>query len=146
MAFSSSQKGLRAELNVTPLIDVVLVLLIVFMVLVPALVLRNPVHLAVEQKSPAVPASEETLELTLSSTGALSAATQPIARDQLRSLVATWVQSHPPTVVVRAAQEVPYGIVMETMDVCRAAGAKTVALLLPDAAVATTLLPPSGKR
>jgi biopolymer transport protein ExbD len=45
MAFASAREGVRSEINVTPLVDVCLVLLIIFMVLMPAIVRDIPVQL-----------------------------------------------------------------------------------------------------
>lgn len=141
MAFSTQGNGFRAELNVTPLIDVVLVLLIVFMVLVPTMILRNRVHLAPEKDNGATTLVEKNIEIAISPTSEIAVLGKPYSLNSIKSLVASMsAEQNPPTVFVRSAEQVPYGLVAEVMDACRTAGAKTIALVLPATAPISTSL------
>lgn len=134
MAFSNQGNGFRAELNVTPLIDVVLVLLIVFMVLVPTMILRNRVHLAPEKDTGATTSVEKNIEIALSATGDISIAGNRYELDPMKNLVSSLLKEQSTvTVFVRPTEATNYGRVVQVMDACRTAGATTIALILPGA-------------
>jgi biopolymer transport protein ExbD len=117
------------EINVTPFIDVMLVLLIIFMVAAPLSTVDVPVDLPVAsakpQQRPAKP-----LFLTVKSDLSLAFGNDTVARGQLRSaLDAATGADRQQRVFLRADKTVPYGELMVVMNLLRAAGYLKVALV-----------------
>ena len=66
MGGGGSRDKIQSDINVTPMVDVVLVLLIVFMITVPAIIGSTPVHVDLPQTSAAFDTSSEQLPLNIS--------------------------------------------------------------------------------
>jgi biopolymer transport protein ExbD len=123
----ATSNALHSEINVTPLVDVCLVLLIIFMVVTPVLVNGVPVHLP--QAKSADPAGDQILPITLNADGTLYADATVIRREQLSDLLRERHAQHPERpVVVRADKTVNYGEVVSVLDACRGAGFHDVGL------------------
>ncbi|MBO6837389.1 MAG: protein TolR [Alphaproteobacteria bacterium] len=124
-----------SEINVTPFVDVMLVLLIVFMVTAPLLSVGVPVDLP-KTEAATLNDSDEPLIVTVNKDGDVFLDEEPT---DLPRLVATLVATHGANpdirVFVRGDASIQYGRVMEVMGQISAAGFKKVALLakLPDA-------------
>ncbi len=134
MSFSMSggddEDQVVADINVTPLVDVMLVLLVIFMITAPML------HQGVEVALPRMDAStlpekqDNPLVLTINRDGVIYLQDQPINIDriveQLEPLLASrgdkWV-------LLKGDQAVPYGDVMTVMDVLRRGGISQVGLV-----------------
>ncbi len=117
------------EINVTPFIDVILVLLIIFMVAAPLSTVDLPVDLptstAVPQKKPDKP-----LYVTIKSDLAVAVGETPVKRvDLVRSLDATGEPGKDRRIFLRADRGVPYGELMDVMEVLRTGGYSKVALV-----------------
>jgi biopolymer transport protein ExbD len=117
------------DINVTPFIDVMLVLLIIFMVAAPLATVDVPVDLpsstAPQQQRPPKP-----VYLTLKADGSLALGDSPVARDQLADVLATATDGDKDQrIFLRGDRSVPYGDVMELMNVLRRAGYLKVALV-----------------
>ena len=125
------------EINVTPFIDVMLVLLIIFMVAAPLATVDVPVDLpASTAQSPQKP--DEPLYLTVQKDLTLSVGETPTPREALAAaLDATTGGNRETRIFLRADQAVPYGEVMAAMNLLRAAGYLKVALVGLDAAPVT---------
>ena len=120
---------LMAEINVTPFVDVMLVLLIVFMVAAPLLTVAVPVDLP---ETDATPITEEVepISVTIQADGAIFVQETPIERDALiarLSAVATTGYEH--RIYVRADQSLTYGQVMDVTGAIEGAGFKRLALV-----------------
>jgi biopolymer transport protein ExbD len=117
------------EINVTPFIDVMLVLLIIFMVAAPLATVDVAVDLptsnAVRQPRPDKP-----IFLTIKSDRTLALGDSPVTRDSLQSALDE-LSDHDRgmRVFLRADKTVPYGDLMELMNALRAAGYLKVALV-----------------
>src|SRR3979411_1368843 len=110
------------EINVTPFIDVMLVLLIVFMVAAPLSTVDVNVDLPASTANPA-PRPDEPLFLTLKPDLTLALGESRIARGYLASALDGETQGDKEQrVFVRADRAVPYGEVMELMNLLRGAG------------------------
>ncbi len=117
------------EINVTPFIDVMLVLLIIFMVAAPLATVSLPVELPVSSQQ-ALPDPDTPLQITLAADHTLSLNDASIARDQLaQQLDVLSGGNREQRVFVRADQRVAYGELMQLMDQLRQAGYLKVALV-----------------
>lgn len=124
------KKGVRGEINVTPLIDVVLVLLIIFMVLTPSLLkhLSATVPKKAEDATPQV--SESTILVEYTSDRELTVNTEPVAVEALASKLSERLRSaRQKAVFFKAEDGAPYGDIVHLMDIARGAGAQTLALV-----------------
>lgn len=117
------------EINVTPFIDVILVLLIIFMVAAPLSTVDVNVDLPASTANPA-PRPDKPLFLTLKPDLTLALGESPIARGDLASALDAETQGNKEQrVFVRADRAVPYGEVMELMNLLRGAGYLKIGLV-----------------
>ena len=117
------------EINVTPFIDVILVLLIIFMVAAPLSTVDVNVDLPASTANPA-PRPDKPLFLTVKPDLTLAVGESPIARGDLASALDAETQGNKEQrVFVRADRAVPYGEVMELMNLLRAAGYLKIGLV-----------------
>ncbi|MDP3231206.1 MAG: biopolymer transporter ExbD [Myxococcales bacterium] len=126
--------GTKPVMNVTPLVDVVLVLLIIFMVVTPLLTKQLWLNVPPkpEESSPPPPPADVTppIVITLAKDGVTKVNSEAIARDQLAARVLGMVNARPDKVVFfDAASDVPYGQALEVMDLVRGGGVETLAVL-----------------
>ena len=119
-------------INVTPLIDVLLVLLIIFMVIAP----HRPAKLPVKAPQPTPPNSPppaaETLMLTVTSDLQLRLNTTPIDIEDLPILLSNLMQDRPTdqrTLFIRARGALRYDPVLLLVDLAKGAGVSTIGLL-----------------
>jgi len=119
-----------SEINVTPFVDVMLVLLIIFMVAAPLLTVGVPVELP-KTAAGALPADqEEPLTVTLTADGALQIQTTETARNELvTKLRAIAAEREGDRVYLRADGAVPYSEVMEVMGALNAGGFSNIGLV-----------------
>jgi biopolymer transport protein ExbD len=117
------------EINVTPFIDVMLVLLIIFMVAAPLATVDINVDLPGSTASP-TPRTDEPLFLTLKRDLTLAVGNDPVQRDQFGSILDRLAKGNKETrVYLRADRAVDYGQVMEVMNLLRSSGYLKVALV-----------------
>jgi biopolymer transport protein ExbD len=118
-----------SEINVTPFIDVMLVLLIVFMVAAPLSTVDVQVNLPASSAPPADRPAEP-LWLTLTADQRLLLGDQPVAAEALAAaLDAETAGARDTPVFLRADQSVDYGALMRVLDALRAGGYLKVALV-----------------
>jgi biopolymer transport protein ExbD len=117
------------EINVTPFIDVMLVLLIIFMVVAPLSTVDVPVELPVSQAAPAQK-PDKPLFVTLKSDLSIAVGNDMVLWGGLGQALDTQTQSdRNKRLFLRADKAVPYGELMRLMDTLRAAGYLKVALV-----------------
>jgi len=117
------------EINVTPFIDVMLVLLIIFMVAVPLATVDIAVNLPAAAAQPQ-PRPEKPIYLTLKTDLTLAIGETPVARDALASALGAVTKGEKDTrIFLRADKMVPYGEMMEVMNLMRRAGYLKIALV-----------------
>ncbi|MEP2889482.1 protein TolR [Tateyamaria sp.] len=119
-----------SEINVTPFVDVMLVLLIIFMVAAPLVTVGVPVELP-KTAAGALPADqEEPLTVTVTSTGAVQIQTTEVARDALiQRLRGIAAERSSDRVFLRADGAVAYSQVMEIMGALNAGGFSNIGLV-----------------
>lgn len=118
-----------AEINVTPFVDVMLVLLIVFMVTAPLLTAGVPVDLP-KTKAQALGQDREPLSVTVKKDGRIYLQNTPVAEDQLvAKLTAISQNGYDQRVFVRGDTSVQYGRVMEVMGMLSTAGFTHIGLV-----------------
>jgi biopolymer transport protein ExbD len=121
------------EINVTPFIDVMLVLLIIFMVAAPLASVDVPVDLPVSTAEPQ-PRPDKPLFLTIKEDRSLALGKDTVAEDDIGPALDTASgNDKDQRIFLRAAKQVDYGALMELMNKLRAAGYLKVALVGLDA-------------
>src|SRR5437867_8033944 len=117
------------EINVTPFIDVMLVLLIIFMVAAPLATVDILVNLPAATAEPQ-PRPDRPLYLTVKSDLTLALGNDAVDRNRLRATLDAASNGERDTrIFLRADKSVPYGEMMEVMNLLRAAGYLKVALV-----------------
>ena len=117
------------EINVTPFIDVMLVLLIIFMVAAPLATVDVAVNLPASTAEPQ-PRPSKPIFLTVKRDLTLALGEQPVAREALGAALGGMTMGDKETrIFLRADQEVAYGALMEVMNLMRKAGYLKVALV-----------------
>ena len=121
-----------AEINVTPMVDVMLVLLIIFMVTAPLLVAGVPVDLP-DSKAGALDQEQRPVQVSLDANGAIFVDDRPVAADGLRArlgqIAAASREQGGPRIFLRADRGLDYGRVMRVMGEINDAGLRKVALV-----------------
>jgi biopolymer transport protein ExbD len=123
------QAKLMADINVTPMVDVMLVLLVIFMVTAPLLVAGTPVELPKNTAQP-IPQTKKPVVVTLAADRSLSIRDERVDAGALVPQLAALRTSQGDTVVyVRADKKIPYGEVMELLNRIGASGYQRISLL-----------------
>jgi biopolymer transport protein TolR len=118
-----------SEINVTPFVDVMLVLLIVFMVTAPLLTVGVPVDLP-KTRAPALGQDKEPLSVTIAKNGKLYLQKEVVTEDQLvPKLQAISQNGYDQRIFVRGDQTVDYGRVMVVMGLLASAGFTHIGLV-----------------
>jgi len=130
MRLSGERHGLISKINVVPLIDVCLVLVIILLVTAPMMVQSDlPVDLPQARTREAE--DERNVSITLSSSGDLAVDDERVSRETLGATLHSRLSekgNDDVLVVVRADSNAPYLAVRELLDEARAAGAQRVAI------------------
>jgi len=117
------------EINVTPFIDVMLVLLIIFMVAAPLSTVNVPLELPVSTAKPEAPPTEPVV-LSVQADKSWSVGDTPVSRTGLAAaLNAQTKHDHQTRIFVRADKKVSYEDLMEAMNALRAEGYLKVSLV-----------------
>ena len=118
-----------SEINVTPLVDVMLVLLVVFMVTAPLLTVGVPVELP-QTQAPPINEPKEPLVITLNREGVVYIQEASVAVDSLVPKLQAITGANPDAVLyVRGDKDINYGRVLEIMSLVSAAGFRKVSLV-----------------
>jgi len=118
-----------SDINVTPFVDVMLVLLIVFMVTAPLLTVGVPVDLP-KTRAQALSQDREPLSVTIKRGGQIYLQNTPIAEDELvPKLAAIAANGYDQRIFVRGDKAVDYGRVMEVIGMLSAAGFTHIGLV-----------------
>jgi biopolymer transport protein TolR len=121
-----------AEINVTPLVDVMLVLLIIFMVTAPLLVAGVPIDLP-ESRAGALDQQAKPVQVAIDGHGVITVDDAPVSDAELPELLARIAAQPEPAegrrIYLRADRSLDYGRVMQVMGELNRAGLNRVALV-----------------
>jgi biopolymer transport protein TolR len=121
--------AVRSEINVTPLVDVCLVLLIIFMVVTPMLAHEVPVQLPETAQPPNMKESERQITVTIQADGTVWVDALPVPREHLEAKLASLKTDENRPVVVEGDRTLRYGEVRRVLEVIQQAGFRNVGLL-----------------
>ena len=125
-----SHAALNADINVTPLVDVCLVLLIIFMVVTPMLQKGIPVNLPVTEDPEKTPDTEKQLIISVKSDGSVYLGPNVVRKDQVESSLKEIHERTPDReVAVKGEKLVKYGDVLDVLKACREVGFNDVGLI-----------------
>src|SRR3954471_2907506 len=126
---ASSRYRPMSDINVTPLVDVMLVLLVVFMVTAPLLTVGVPVELP-QTQAPPINEPKEPLVITVDRNGGVFLFETSVPVDSLVPKLQAITGSNPDAVLyVRGDKDINYGRVLEVMSLVTAAGFHKVSLV-----------------
>jgi biopolymer transport protein TolR len=119
-----------SDINVTPFVDVMLVLLIVFMVAAPLLTAGVPVDLPKSQAKQISDEDNKPIEVSVTAEGKIFVGETEVERDRLISLLSSMTNNDPERrVFIRGDQKLAYGQVMEVIGAINKGGFRKVALI-----------------
>ena len=123
-------RAMMSEINITPMVDVMLVLLIIFMVAAPLMTVGVPVELPKTAATALPSVEEEPLTVSITADGAITLMKTEIAMDELVSkLRAIAVERTDDKVFLRADGKVPYEVVAQVMGALNNGGFSNIGLV-----------------
>ena len=130
MQANGDSKTMVSDINVTPLVDVMLVLLIIFMVTAPMMTQGVDVKLP-ETSAPAIPTDDERLVVTVTQDRRIYINDNLVEAGELQSKLAAITANGMDRrgVFLRADEQIPYGYVMEVMGLIREAGIDQIGMV-----------------
>ncbi len=132
------KRGIIAEINVTPLVDIMLVLLIIFM-LTAHLIAKQAIEVELPRASNATTAKPTTLAITLTKEGNLYLDDKPTTPAALRDAVAAAVKKDPKTqTIIAGDKSVSHGRVVWVLDLVKSLGVTSFAIQIDP----TNVVPP----
>lgn len=129
MSLYSPRRGFVAEINVTPFVDVMLVLLIIFMVTAPLLTEGLEVTLPETKEAASLPADNENLVLSVTADARLFLGNTEVTLENLDAVLRQTVTDQRKQLFLQADKNVPYGLVVEVMGQARAAGIENLGVV-----------------
>jgi biopolymer transport protein TolR len=130
MDVGSKKSGPKSDINVTPLIDVVLVLLIIFMVLTPSMLKHIPMMVPEKAEDNAPVPADSAIMVEYTAKRELTVNSEAVAVDALATKLAERLKAKRQKVVFfKAEDKAPYGEVVRLLDIARGSGAETLAIV-----------------
>jgi biopolymer transport protein TolR len=125
----SGDRGTMSQINVTPLVDVMLVLLVIFMVTAPMMQQGVQVNLP-KAETKALPAPQESVVVSVEKSGRVFINSSEIAAGELRTRLADMFSTRSKKeVFLKADRDVPYGDVVKTMAEIKGAGIERLGMV-----------------
>jgi len=148
MDLGGAKGGVKSDINVTPLVDVMLVLLIIMMLVAPMLEQGVQVKLPVAANASPKPQSQDQTIIAIGANRSLYINAKPVQEAELATKVSELMENKPGgerIVIIRADEEVEYGAVMSAMDALRTAGIEDIGLITqPVAQTGGAMSAPAG--
>jgi biopolymer transport protein ExbD len=127
MSTGASSGGVQSDINVTPMIDVLLVLLIIFMITQPLSRMALDVQVPPPEETSTTKAPPSQIVLELGDDGSYAINGQPVPRDQLDTQIHAIYDQRPAKLLfIKAGPNRIYQDVVEAMDVARGAGVQII--------------------
>ena len=117
-----------SEINMVPLIDIILVVLIIFMVTAPALI-KPSVEVSLPEASSADETTPSLLNISITADGSVQLNNESVDEESAKSLSRTEVERNPDVqAVIIADRDLPYGQVIKVLDWIKSTGVKNFAV------------------
>jgi len=130
MDVGGAKGGVKSDINVTPLVDVMLVLLIIMMLIAPLLQKGVDVKLPIAANTVDKPETQGQTVVAIAADKRVFLNAVPIRLEDLRAKVGEMLEAKKDSVIIiKADEDVEYSAVMETMDALRAAGVEDMGLI-----------------
>ncbi len=130
MDLGGAKGGVKSDINVTPLVDVMLVLLIIMMLIAPMLQQGVSLRLPTATNTVDKPESADQTVIAIAANKSIYLNAKPIQEAELAQRVTDILESKTEKIVlIRADEEVEYGAVMAVMDQLRQAAVEDVGLI-----------------
>jgi biopolymer transport protein TolR len=129
MAGQTGKKGFVADINVTPFVDVMLVLLIIFMVTAPMMQEGHEVDLPATQAATILPSESEHLVLTIKGDSSMFLDAYSVTLEDLGGHIERLIADKGKQLFLQADKDVPYGTVVRVMGIARAAGIDKIGMV-----------------
>jgi biopolymer transport protein TolR len=122
--------GVKSDINVTPLVDVMLVLLIIMMIIAPLLQKGVDVRLPIAINSASKPETQDQTVLGIKADKTVWINGIEVRREELRSRLDSILETKKEKLIlIKADEDAPYSAVMDAMDTLRGAGIEDVGLI-----------------
>jgi biopolymer transport protein ExbD len=122
--------GIKSDINVTPLVDVMLVLLIIMMIIAPLLQKGVDVRLPIAVNSASKPETQDQTVLGIKADKTVWLNGVEVRREEMRSrLDAILETKKEKLILIKADEDAPYSAIMDAMDQLRASGIEDVGLI-----------------
>ncbi|MFZ9521163.1 MAG: ExbD/TolR family protein [Silvanigrellaceae bacterium] len=126
---AAGRSSMLAEINITPFVDVMLVLMIIFMITAPFAVSGVDIQLP-KSKAKTLSLGQDPIVVSISSQGEFFLGKKSVEREELVGKIQTALVGHDsPTVFIRADRDVAYAKVMDAMTAAHSAGAKKIGMM-----------------
>ena len=130
MDLGGAKGGVKSDINVTPLVDVMLVLLIIMMLVAPLLQQGVPVKLPTAANTTDKPETQDQTVLAIGRNKELYLNARPVTEQELATRINEILENKKEKIVlIKADAEVEYSAVMATMDQLRQAGIEDIGLV-----------------
>ena len=125
-----SNTGVKSDINVTPLVDVMLVLLIIMMIIAPLLQKGVDVRLPIAINSASKPETQDQTVLGIKADKTVWINGVEVRKEELRSRLDSILETKKEKLIlIKADEDAPYSAIMDTMDTLRASGIEDVGLI-----------------
>jgi biopolymer transport protein ExbD len=126
--FSKNKTKIMSDINITPLTDVVMVLLVIFMVTTP-LMMNEAFKIKLPTAATSEPQPEQTTTITVTPGNVIYLNKAEVRLDDLEGLLASRMATSPDkTVVIKADKSILHGLVVKVLDIAKEAGALKLAI------------------
>ena len=130
MDVGGAKGGIKADINVTPLVDVMLVLLIIMMLIAPLLQQGVPVTLPTATNTTDKPEVQGQTIIAIASKGGIYLNARPVKDDELADRITEILENQKEKIVlIKADEAADYSFIMEAMDQLRKAGIEDIGLI-----------------
>lgn len=124
----NSEDEIMAEINVVPLVDIILVVLIIFMVTAP-MIMKPSINVNLPKAGAGEPTAPSKLNISISQDGKLNLDGKAVEDEQVKAMAAEEFRKNPDVqAIISADKDVSHGRVVSVLDIVKAAGVKKFAI------------------